>query len=143
MTVWVALDDMDAELGPLEYVRGSHKWGHGRVGTANDFFQSRGGLSLVKSAAAKEGIQDLHVVSMAGLKAGGLSIHDGKTWHGSGRNQSRDRPRRGLGLHFVPAHVHFTDQAIHSRLWKPYVMNAEDPAKVELTLEDFPISWQP
>jgi ectoine hydroxylase-related dioxygenase (phytanoyl-CoA dioxygenase family) len=143
MTVWVALDDMDAELGPLEYVRGSHKWGHGRVGTANDFFQSRGGLSLVKSAAAKEGIQDLHVVSMAGLKAGGLSIHDGKTWHGSGRNQSRDRPRRGLGLHFVPAHVQFTDQAIHSRLWKPYVMNAEDPAKVELTLEDFPISWQP
>jgi hypothetical protein len=25
ITVWLALDDMDAELGPLEYVRGSHK----------------------------------------------------------------------------------------------------------------------
>jgi ectoine hydroxylase-related dioxygenase (phytanoyl-CoA dioxygenase family) len=146
VTVWLALDDMDAELGPLEYVRGSHKWGHGRVGTANqffqnDFFQSNG---LLESAAAKEGIvKDLDIVSMAGLRAGGLSIHDGLTWHGSGRNQSRKRPRRGLGLHFVPASVHFTDQAIHSSLWKPYVMDAEDPAAVELPAEDFPISWQP
>ena len=32
VTVWVALDTMDEELGPLEYVRGSHKWGDGRVG---------------------------------------------------------------------------------------------------------------
>jgi ectoine hydroxylase-related dioxygenase (phytanoyl-CoA dioxygenase family) len=144
VTVWLALDDMDAELGPLEYVRGSHKWGHGRVGSANQFFQSNGGLALLKSAAAKEGIvEDLDIVSMAGLRAGGMSIHDGLTWHGSGRNQSRKRPRRGLGLHFVPANVHFTDQAIHSSLWKSYVMDAEDPAAVELPAEDFPISWQP
>lgn len=145
MTVWLALDDMDAELGPLEYVRGSHKWGHGRVGSANQFFQSNGGMALLKSAAAKESIvgEDLDIVSMAGLRAGGLSIHDGLTWHGSGRNQSRKRPRRGLGLHFVPARVHFTDQAIHSSLWKSYVMDADDPAAVELPAEDFPISWQP
>jgi ectoine hydroxylase-related dioxygenase (phytanoyl-CoA dioxygenase family) len=144
VTVWLALDDMDAELGPLEYVRGSHKWGHGRIGSANQFFQSNGGLALLKSAAAKEGIvDDLDIVSMAGLRAGGLSIHDGLTWHGSGRNQSHKRPRRGLGLHFVPTSVHFTDQAIHSSLWKSYVMDADDPAAVELPDEDFPISWQP
>jgi ectoine hydroxylase-related dioxygenase (phytanoyl-CoA dioxygenase family) len=105
-------------------------------------------LNLLKASAAKEGIDlndssDLDIVSMAGLGAGGLSIHDGLTWHGSGRNQSRKRPRRGLGLHFVPAHVRFTDQAIYSSLWKPYVVDADDPAAVELPAEDFPISWQP
>jgi ectoine hydroxylase-related dioxygenase (phytanoyl-CoA dioxygenase family) len=151
VTIWLALDDMDAELGPLEYVRGSHKWGQldGRDGSANQaFYESNGGLSLLKASAAKEGIDlnnssDLDIVSMAGLGAGGLSIHDGLTWHGSGRNQSRKRPRRGLGLHFVPAHVRFTDQAIYSSLWKPYVVDADDPAAVELPAEDFPISWQP
>jgi ectoine hydroxylase-related dioxygenase (phytanoyl-CoA dioxygenase family) len=153
VTVWLALDDMDAELGPLEYVRGSHKWEQldGRDGSANQaFYESDGGLSLLQSAAAKEGIHgvtdssDLDIVSMAGLGAGGLSIHDGLTWHGSGRNQSRKRPRRGLGLHFVPASVRFTDQAIYSSLWKPYVVDhADDPASVELPAEDFPISWQP
>lgn len=36
------------------------------------------------------------IVSMAGLPAGSLSIHNGMTWHGSGKNKSKDRPRRGL-----------------------------------------------
>jgi ectoine hydroxylase-related dioxygenase (phytanoyl-CoA dioxygenase family) len=131
------LDD-GRRAGPLEYVRGKWVWSSG---SANQFFQSNGGLALLKSAAAKEGIvEDLDIVSMAGLRAGGLSIHDGLTWHGSARNQSRKKPRRGLGLHFVPASVHFTDQAIHSSLWKSY--NADDPAR-RASSEDFLISWQP
>jgi ectoine hydroxylase-related dioxygenase (phytanoyl-CoA dioxygenase family) len=36
--VWVALDEMVPELGPLEYVSGSHLWGDGRSGTASHFF---------------------------------------------------------------------------------------------------------
>jgi Phytanoyl-CoA dioxygenase (PhyH) len=148
VTVWIALDDMDTEIGPLEYVRGSHVWGDGRVGSANQFFQPDRGLSLLQSAAAREGIDDddavLEIVSMAGLQAGGISIHDGRTWHGSGRNNSCNRPRRGLGIHFVPANVRFTPDATKSRLWKHYVEGAisnDDVSKVELSDEDFPITW--
>ena len=36
--VWVALDEMVPELGPLEYVSGSHLWGDGRSGTASHCF---------------------------------------------------------------------------------------------------------
>ncbi|KAL3899347.1 MAG: hypothetical protein SGARI_006481, partial [Bacillariaceae sp.] len=141
VTVWFALDDMDPELGPLEYVRGSHNWGDGRVGSAQQFFQANV-KSLLKSAAEREGldVDDLDIVSMAGLKAGGMSIHHGKIWHGSGKNCSTSRPRRGLGMHFVPANVRFTAEAANSSLWKPYVAGVGDPSSVELSEEDFPIS---
>jgi ectoine hydroxylase-related dioxygenase (phytanoyl-CoA dioxygenase family) len=141
VTVWVALDDMDPEVGPLEYVRGSHLWGDGRVGSANQFFQQNV-KRLLRSAAEREGLDldDLDIVSMAGLKAGGLSIHHGKMWHGSEKNDSKIRPRRGLGLHFVPATVRFTAEASHSSLWRPYVANVEDPSMVDLSEEDFPIT---
>jgi ectoine hydroxylase-related dioxygenase (phytanoyl-CoA dioxygenase family) len=145
VTVWVALDDMDEEIGPLQYVRGSHKWGDGRVGSANQFFQSDGGDALLKSAAELAGIsfEELEKVSMAGLARGGISIHDGKTWHGSAKNESKTRPRRGLGLHFVPAQVRFTQEANKSRLWRRYVDNVDDLLHKELPEEDFPFVWQP
>lgn len=143
VTVWVALDDMDASLGPLEYVRSSHMWGEGRVGTANQFFQSDY-RTLLKSAAAKQGAERVEVVSMAGLPQGSISVHNGRTWHGSGRNESGTRPRRGVGLHFVPSQARFTAQAAKSSLWRQYVANCEETQEsIELPEDDFPIVWSP
>jgi hypothetical protein len=142
VTVWVALDDMDRAVGPLEYVRSSHRWGEGRVGTANQFFQADY-RTLLESAAARQDVHRVEVVSMAGLPRGSLSIHNGRTWHGSGRNQTSDRPRRGLGLHFVPANVRFTKEASKSRLWRSFVIGREeDPEKIEPSEEDFPLAWR-
>lgn len=142
VTVWIALDDMDEELGPLEYVRGSHRWGTGRCGSANQFFQASGGLALLQSAAERAGVAEFDIVSMAGLKAGGISIHDGLTWHGSGKNLSKTKPRRGLGLHFVPVDVKFTKEASKSRLWRSYVEDLDDPSTMHIPDDDFPITWQ-
>jgi phytanoyl-CoA hydroxylase len=194
VTVWIALDTMDAELGPLEYVRGSHFWkstslnhgpdATGGVGRATkQFFDSqRGGRDLLYAAAADSAAicgvpyatsgsttdasspdvntMILDVVSMVGLQAGALSIHHGMTWHGSGPNRShrlssqpgcppRPRPRRGLGVHYVPANVKFTRRAIHSKLWKKYVSVGseatvvDDPSCVDLPESEFPIVWRP
>ena len=143
VTVWIALDDMDEELGPLEYVRGSHRWGGGRCGSANQFFQASGGKTLLHSAAERAGVTEIDIVSMAGLKAGGMSLHDGLTWHGSGKNLSKIKPRRGLGLHFVPVEAKFTREAIKSRLWRSYVENINEPGIMPIPDEDFPITWQP
>ncbi len=76
-TVWIALDDMHDELGPLTYVKGSHKWGDGRVGSSQNFFQDDGGTALLFSAASKAGvsIESLEYKSMNKLMAGGISIH--------------------------------------------------------------------
>ena len=71
VTVWLTLDDLTSELGPLEYVRGSHAWGEEKhTGTARTFFDSHP-LDLVRGAAAAEGVshEELEklIVSMEGL----------------------------------------------------------------------------
>ena len=136
---------MIPELGPLEYVKGSHKWGDGRVGSSSSFFQSEN-RKLLYSAAKLEGINvtTLEIVSMSGLKAGGISIHHGKCWHGSGKNRSKEFPRRRLGLHFVPAEVKWTQDAKRSILWKRYIPDVSDKdlANTELSDDIFPIVWK-
>ena len=173
--MWIALDDMTPDLGPLTYVKSSHKWGDGRVGSSQHFFPEKGdGMDLLLSAARREGLQlnghheeelnvdrlghdisennssmeegqcKLEFVSMAGLKAGGLSIHHGKTWHGSGRNSSKNKARRGIGLHFVPMNVRWTADARKSSLWKKYLNGLkedEDVGSLDLVEEDFPVTW--
>ena len=42
------------------------------------------------------------------VKAGGCGIHDGRLWHDSGQNKSK-KPRRGLGIYFVPDKATFRD----------------------------------
>lgn len=119
-TVWIALDDMEEEKGPLSYVKGSHKWCDGRWGSAQFFFLEDGGEALLFSAAERAGVdkEDLEYVSMKGLLAGGLSIHHGKTWHGSGSNTSMgkyDQILNGrecddsvfLSLYCINLHLHF------------------------------------
>lgn len=148
-TVWIALDDMTEDVGPLTYVCSSHKWGDGRIGSTQHFFQEQGGKSLVHSAAERAGCspKDLEYFSLAGLEAGGLSIHDGRTWHGSSGNVSDPhRVRRGIGLHFVPVGVQWTEDARNSKLWSGYVNEAiergEDVAKLELDEDVFPVTWK-
>eukprot|EP00928_Gymnodinium_smaydae_P007220 TRINITY_DN12601_c0_g1_i3.p1 TRINITY_DN12601_c0_g1~~TRINITY_DN12601_c0_g1_i3.p1 ORF type:complete len:430 (+),score=95.65 TRINITY_DN12601_c0_g1_i3:43-1332(+) len=122
MTAWVALDDMAEELGPLEYVVGSHRWSVGRAGSASAFFQQSQREQLL-AAAAQAGLSesDLQIVSMRGLEAGGVAIHHGCCWHGSASNLSPSRPRRGIGIHFVPGSARFTEAARKSKLWSPYI----------------------
>ncbi|KAA8494628.1 putative alpha-ketoglutarate-dependent hypophosphite dioxygenase [Porphyridium purpureum] len=152
-TVWVALDDMDEEVGPLEYVRGSHVWqsavSDARQGAAKQFFNSDRGWEILVRAARHAGIAEEHIklASLAGMTAGGIAVHDGRTWHGSGKNQSSTKPRRGLGMHFVPANVRFRADAQYSQLWKPYITapNSEactSAADVTLPDEDFPVTWK-
>ncbi|KAL3811903.1 hypothetical protein ACHAXA_001428 [Cyclostephanos tholiformis] len=158
ITVWIALDDMDDEVGPLEYVRGSHLWGDGRFGSCRYFFGKRKNKNnnnnytdLLYSAARREGITDpestLAVVSLAGMRTGGMSVHNGRTWHGSGRNASSVRSRRGYGLHFVPAEVRFTAEMRFSKLWRGYVPDDDDDvvdiAKIDIPEEDFPLTYDP
>ena len=70
---------MVPELGPLEYVMGSHLWGDGRSGTASHFFDPDQ-RALLRSAAEREGVDpaaiDDLIVSMAHMRAGGASLHD-------------------------------------------------------------------
>ncbi len=88
-TVWVALTDVEADCGPMRYIRGSHRWGYLGVG---DFFHEQGQEAII----APDGVPTEEVPVL--LPAGGLSIHHRLTVHGSGANTS-GRPRMSLALH--------------------------------------------
>eukprot|EP01013_Petalomonas_cantuscygni_P010222 TRINITY_DN23254_c0_g1_i1.p1 TRINITY_DN23254_c0_g1~~TRINITY_DN23254_c0_g1_i1.p1 ORF type:complete len:398 (+),score=34.36 TRINITY_DN23254_c0_g1_i1:71-1264(+) len=151
ITVWISLDDLcgaaksvpagcpapsasaaaptsptpaDA-LGPLEYCAGSHTWGSARRGVATQFFAGgddrRRPLELAADAAGVPAA-DIHVATVR-VRAGGCSVHDGNTWHGSGPNTSPTAFRRGIGIHYVhPAAVFepLREGAVVGRMWARY-----------------------
>jgi hypothetical protein len=91
-TAWVALSDVEADCGPMRFVRGSHHWGFRNQG---DFFEQD--VTGQRSAiAVPEGQQWEEVPAL--LSAGGVSFHDSLTFHGSEQNTS-GRPRRSFAIH--------------------------------------------
>lgn len=96
-TLWLALDDLTPDMGPLEYARGSHFWpAAGTAEIPNLFAKDR---RYVLNAAAKKCRSKVDLVPVIVCKGGG-SIHNGHTYHGSDANRS-ERMRRGLGIHYA------------------------------------------
>merc|ERR1711862_253090 len=98
------------------------------TGTNKQFFGT--GIDLLSKVAKNEGydnIKDLDIITMDHLKSGSFVVHNGLTWHGSDRNKStcNNNTRKGIGLHFVPANVKFTKDAVKSKLWRKYVSNMD------------------
>ena len=73
------------------------------------------------------------------MRAGGASLHDGRTWHGSGPTASAAAPRRGLGIHFVPACATFAPGAELGKLWAPLKQPGTDALPGDL----LPVTWVP
>ncbi|MCX6382714.1 MAG: phytanoyl-CoA dioxygenase family protein [Armatimonadetes bacterium] len=91
-TAWIALSDVEEDCGPMQFVRGSHKWG----------FRNEGDFFAQNLAAQREGIstpvgETWEEVSGA-IPAGGVTFHHNLTFHGSQANVS-GRPRRSFAVH--------------------------------------------
>ena len=112
MTIWIALDDADADTGVVEYARGSHRWcGQDRHTTAESSFHGGGDPRAPARAAAAAASEELEVVAVP-VPIGAAVFHHQDVWHGSGDNNTADRPRRALALHMVRQDVEFrTDPA--------------------------------
>jgi len=97
LTCWLALTDMTAQVGPVELVPGSHRWGiatrpreliHGSSGEY---------LSVIQDIVPQG--NTLEFVSAAVPKGGGVFFH-GLTFHGSRANHT-DSWRRAVSLHWA------------------------------------------
>lgn len=92
VTGWLALESVDAENGCIHYVRGSHKADrfrpHGRSNVLG-FSQGLTDFGTAQDEAA--------TVSFPGA-AGTFLMHDARTIHWAGANQSPTRSRRALGF---------------------------------------------
>jgi ectoine hydroxylase-related dioxygenase (phytanoyl-CoA dioxygenase family) len=97
ITAWVALVDMTPEMGPLQLLRGSHRWAASARprelirGSENDWLE---GIEAVRPVGAEI---DMHTLEVA---AGDAIFLHSLTFHGSSRNAS-DRWRRAMSLHWA------------------------------------------
>lgn len=92
MTVWVAIDDVDAENGPMKFVPGSHV--HGPIHHHSSTEEEHNVLSLTVPEAERWG-DAVEVISP--LCAGQASLHSDMLLHSSDANSS-SRRRCGVAL---------------------------------------------
>jgi len=130
-TVWIALDDVTAEGGTMEFARGSHRWGHS--GPSGAFHNPADYKADFRRAAAEAGVAEPEMVPVA-VPAGGGSIHHGWLWHGSGPNRTAN-PRRAVVSHCLSSEARFTSEVgyVYSR-YKRAGSDAMDESY-------FPVLW--
>ena len=95
LSCWIALDDMSARGGTVEFARGSHRWARAEA-PAGTFHGPQDYHAPLERAAVAEGVAP-KIVPVE-VPAGGGAFHHGWTWHGSGPNTDA-RDRRALVVH--------------------------------------------
>lgn len=135
ITCWIALDDVSAEIGTIEYARGSHSWP--LIDQIGEFHApQRDYQAAMKAAAAQAGVAAPAVVKIE-MAAGSCVLHHGNAWHGSGPNLTSDRPRRSLGIHTLSSAARFHPDVPAGYIYGRYKRGSDT------TLDEhfFPILW--
>ncbi|CAE7179664.1 unnamed protein product, partial [Symbiodinium microadriaticum] len=145
VTVWIALDDADAETGVVEYAVGSHRWPAAKASAVDSAFHgAEDELSSVRAAAAAAGAE-LEIKRLK-VPCGAAVFHHQDVWHGSGPNTTKDRPRRALGVHLLRGDVKFRtdphpDTALNAILDYIYGRYVLAEGSSEVSEQFFPILW--
>ena len=133
VTCWVALDDTEADAGPLEFVRGSNRWPKSAPDRSQ--FHAPDDWLAGARAAAPEGAE-FEIVPVV-VRAGGGSFHHGLTWHGSAPNRSSRHARRALVSHLIPVETRFHETNVD-------VTYSRYRRRRDLSLDEsfFPVLWE-
>jgi phytanoyl-CoA hydroxylase len=100
LSLWLALSDMTPDLGPVEVIRGSYRWG--LIDTskgAKEGIKRNNDEYLSDANAFNRTRADLEFVPALVPEGGGIFFH-GLTVHGS-RSNSTDQWRRAVALHWA------------------------------------------
>ncbi len=101
MTIWVAIDNIDLDQGPLTFLPGTH-----RIGPVGAFSGDDDEVPL-ESILLPEDRPYIGDPVTTSLSAGDASVHDGFMLHSAGPN-STNRPRRALAIRFIPPTTLYT-----------------------------------
>jgi ectoine hydroxylase-related dioxygenase (phytanoyl-CoA dioxygenase family) len=132
VTCWLALHPTAAGAGPIEYVRGSHRWP--KAPPARSQFHGPDDWLAGPREAAPDGA-GLDLVPVV-VEAGGGSFHHGLTWHGSAPNESATVARMALVSHLIPADARFHHENVD-------VVYSRYRRRGDLSLDEsfFPVLW--
>ena len=140
-TVYLALDDIDAENGAVEYVAGSHRWDVDyapapfREGGDQARRYTKSPLPPLPDIDARRGELDMRRFVLA---PGDAVIFHARLVHGASGNASADRRRRTVALRFTGDDVR----------WRPHtgtfkmLRRVGLPPGAPLEHEFFPILWR-
>lgn len=126
VTFWLALDDADSQSGVVEYLSGSHE-GYAFKDSSREFFSSD---ELSK--------YDKKNFIAPTLKAGDILCHHQDILHGSSDNDTKDRPRRAIGIHYVRSDVQWSDKQPVDYIYGRYKIKGEDTPRDDF----FPLVYQ-
>jgi ectoine hydroxylase-related dioxygenase (phytanoyl-CoA dioxygenase family) len=132
VTCWISLHDTQADAGPLEFVRGSHRWPKSEP-VRSQFHAPDDWLAGAREAAPPEA--EIEIVPVV-VKAGGGSFHHGLTWHGSAPNTSGEVARMALVSHFIRIEARFHETNVD-------VTYSRYRRRGDLSLDEsfFPVVW--
>jgi ectoine hydroxylase-related dioxygenase (phytanoyl-CoA dioxygenase family) len=103
LTMWIALDDMSRDIGTVEIIPGSHRWGRQGVSRsiAEDFRDSVDGAANYLNVAEelRPDRRELEFTPVI-VPAGGAALFHSLTIHSSGTNTTARR-RRALSIHYA------------------------------------------
>ena len=119
-TAWIAIDDSDVENGCMQIIPGSHKDGIVTHATSD----REGNLLSINQEIPDEYVDRSNAADIE-LRAGQISIHDGKVYHASHPNRS-DRRRCGLTLRFIPPRARQKETNSLGGAWKPVLVRGAD-----------------
>ena len=135
-TLWLALDQVTADSGAVEYIRGSHRWGrqyHPTAFAGDDRYKTD--LPRVPDFEAERDRLDLVRFD---LEPGDCTVHHGLTVHSAPGNRREDRRRRayvtrwaGDGVVYAPG------ENVMPILWKPDI-----PAGGPIDCDLWPVVWR-
>jgi len=131
-TCWVSLHETAADAGPLEFVRGSHRWP--RSGPARAQFHAPDDWLAGPRSAAPPG-EELELVPVV-VNAGGGSFHHSLTWHGSSPNTNPSLERMALVSHLIPVEARF-----HETNVDPVYSRYRRRGDLSLDESFFPVLW--
>lgn len=124
---WIALDDVDAENGCMEFLPGRHRdplVAHEVVG--GEPLDDGRLIAMVD----RHGVAANEVVACP-LPAGGATVHTALTPHRTGPNSTQDRPRRAYIFNLLASETE--DRTIETFMREQYVRNIrEQPAEARL-----------
>lgn len=140
LTMWIALDDADAENGALQYAPGSHVWEKKKqqkesaedvmsslsfhVGKGQDYRTSLRQAAVEAGMDAAEAVQSVMTVP---VRTGEMVVHHQNVWHGSGPNTSDQRHRRALVAHLLDGQVQWKPGIPHYIYGRYYIKGEAVP----------------
>lgn len=104
VTVWVAIDDVDAENGCMRVLP---KTQHLRLLSKQEMIATPGDENALSAAMDIKELDESLAVDLV-MQAGDIEIHHPNIVHGSNANES-PRWRRGLTIRYMPATTRMTD----------------------------------